>query len=116
MATKSTTDTEKTMTDPFKVMEVFQNSGFGDMFGLGTYWAETFGEISSEFAGFLADRIKEDVKTQHRMLHCKDIGELQHVQAEFIQTAIGQYQAETGKLIEMSTAAVSNAMKENKKS
>ena len=36
----------------------------------------------------------------------RHIRELQHIQAEFVQTAIDQYQAETGKLVEMSSNAL----------
>ena len=83
---------------------------------MNTAWAEAFSEMSSEFIRFLSDRISEDVKTQHQILHCKDIRELQHIQAEFVQKAIDQYQAETGKLIEMSTTLFSQAVKDDQKS
>ena len=79
-----------------------QSYGFQAMSGMGVAWAEAFSEMGSEVLSFVADRIKEDVKTQHRMMHCKDMGELQKIQAEFVQTAINQYTAETGKLVEMS--------------
>ena len=42
------------------------------------------------------------MKTQHEILHCDDPTKLQHIQAEFVQKAIEQYTAETGKLVEMS--------------
>ena len=76
--------------------------GFGNMSKLSTAWVEAFSDMGSEVISFVADRIREDVKTQHRILHCKDMTELQHIQAEFIQRAIDQYTAETGKLVEMS--------------
>ena len=97
-------------------MAALQKSGFGNMMGMGTAWAEAFSDMSAEFLGFLADRIKEDVKTQHKILHCKDMRELQHIQAEFVQTAINQYQAETGKLIAMSSTLFSDALKGSKES
>ena len=49
--------------------------------------------------------------TQNMILNCRDASELQRIQAEFIQKAIRQYQAETGKLMEISSAAFSNFMK-----
>ncbi|MFQ6548459.1 phasin family protein [Aestuariibius sp. 2305UL40-4] len=76
--------------------------GFGAMAGVGTTWVEVLSDMGSEVLSFVADRIKEDVKTQHEILHCKDVGELQRIQAEFIQTAMDQYATETGKLVEMS--------------
>lgn len=94
-----------------KALSDLQEAGLGNMMGLGTAWAKTFGDMSSEFASFVADRIKEDVKTQHEILHCKSVGDLQHIQSQFIQKAIDQYQAETGKLMEMSTKVFANATK-----
>ena len=79
-----------------------QSFGFKAMSGMGIAWAEAFSEMGSEVLSFVSDRIKEDVKTQHRMLHCTDVGELQKIQTEFVQTAIALYSAESGKLVEMS--------------
>jgi hypothetical protein len=47
------------------------------------------------------ERIKEDVKTQHEILNCKDAADLNKIQMRFVQTAIDDYTAESGKLIEM---------------
>ncbi|MEO0917343.1 MAG: phasin family protein [Pseudomonadota bacterium] len=117
MATKSTeTDTNPNQFEPFKAVAALQRAGFGNMMGMGKAWIEALSDMNAEFIGFLADRIKEDVKTQHQIMHCKDVGELQHIQSEFIQTAIEQYQAETGKLMEMSSTVFSDAMKGSKKS
>lgn len=82
-----------------------QEAGFANMMGMGTAWVEAIGEMSAEMVSFVADRIKEDVKTQHEILNCKNVAELQHVQAQFFQKAIDQYQAETGKLVEMTNKA-----------
>ena len=82
-----------------------QETGLGNMLGMSAAWMETLSDVGTEVMGFVADRIKEDVKTQHEILHCKNVSELQHIQAQFMQKTIEQYQAETGKLVEMSTAA-----------
>ncbi|MCG6884337.1 MAG: phasin family protein [Silicimonas sp.] len=76
--------------------------GFNTMTSFGTAWMETLGNMGSEMLSFVADRIKEDVKTQHRCLHCDDMAKLQEIQAEFFRKAIEQYTAESGKLVEMS--------------
>lgn len=89
-----------------------QAFGLNTMTGMGVAWAEALSDMGSEVLSFVADRIKEDVKTQHKMLHCKDLGELQHIQAEFVQNAIEQYQAETGKLVEMSRHMMRRADKD----
>lgn len=79
-----------------------QEFGFRQMSSMGIAWVEAFSELGSEVMSFVAERIKEDVKTQHQILHCKNVTELQHIQAEFVQKAIDQYTAETGKLVQMS--------------
>lgn len=68
---------------------------------MGTAWFERVSDLGSEVMSFVAERIKQDVETQHALLRCKSLSEVQHVQAEFLQKAFDQYQAETGKLIEM---------------
>lgn len=79
-----------------------QAYGFTATAGMGTAWVELLSDMGSEVLSFVADRVKEDVKTQHRMLHCKDMSELQQIQADFVHTAIEQYREETGRLVEMS--------------
>jgi len=96
------TTTPSSATQMANDVAALQSYGFKTMSGMGMAWAEAFSDMGSEVLSFVADRIKEDVKTQHRMLHCKDVSELQSIQAEFVQTAIDQYTAETGKLVKMS--------------
>ena len=87
------------LTDDISTLSAF---GFGNMAAFGTAWIEALGDMGGELVSFVAERIKEDIKTQHEILHCKDPGKLQEIQARFVQTAIDQYTAETGKLVEMS--------------
>ena len=91
--------------EPVNAMTQLQDAGFGNMIGMGTAWVEAFSDMSAEVVGFVADRIKEDVKTQHEILHCKDAAELRHIQAQFMQKAMDQYKAETGKLVAMGSKA-----------
>lgn len=86
-------------------------TGLSHMTGWGTAWMEAVSELGAEVASFVADRIKEDVKTQHAILHCKDMAEFQHIHAQFIQKAIAQYQDETGKLVELSKSAFPSGVK-----
>lgn len=92
-------------TEPMNAMKQFQEAGFGNMMGVSTVWMETLSSMSAEVVSFVAERIKEDIKTQHEILHCKNPKELQHIQAQFMQKAIDQYKAETGKLVEMGNEA-----------
>lgn len=97
--------TDETPGGPTRMLDdaaALQAYGFNAMTGMGIAWVEALGDMGSEVLSFVADRIREDVRTQHRMLHCKDMGEMQRIQAEFVRNAIEQYQAETGKLVEMS--------------
>ena len=90
-------------------LAALQAFGFNNMTSFGTAWIEALSDMGSEVLSFVADRIQEDVKTQHEILHCEDIAELQHIHAKFVQKAIDQYTAETGKLVEMSQSLFPNA-------
>lgn len=104
--------TTQTAHEPFNTFAHFQEAGLGNLMGMGTAWVEAVSEMGAEVAGFVAERIKEDVKTQHEILHCKNVADLQHIQAQFMQKAMDQYHSETGKLVEMSTKAFSPKDKE----
>jgi len=97
------TSYEKVMgMDQTSDLATLQSLGCNTMTSFGTAWVETLSEMGSEVLSFVADRIKEDVKTQHEILHCDDMTELQQIQARFVKNAIEQYTAETGKLVAMS--------------
>ncbi|MFQ1701616.1 phasin family protein [Loktanella agnita] len=67
---------------------------------MGSTWVEAISEMGSEVARFVAERISEDVKAQHALLHCKSLSEMHAVQAAFLERAYDQYTAETDKLLE----------------
>lgn len=112
MASKEETGTETSASEASDAMAARRQAGVEDVMGLGTAWAAMVSDLSAEMLGFLSDRIREDLKTQHRLFHCRDVHELREIQAEFLQKAIDQYQAETGKLIEMSSNAFSDIAKD----
>ena len=107
MTDKSSTQNKTTTAAdaPFNAITQLQEAGLGSIMGMGTAWVEAISDMSAEVASFVAERIKEDVKTQHEILHCKNAADLQHIQAQFIQKATDQYKVETGKLVEMGTKA-----------
>lgn len=113
MTTKQPID--DTVDDPaasaMKAMTDLQKAGLGPLTWMGTAMLENMSALGSEVTQFVADRIKEDVKTQHQILHCKDSGELRKIQTEFVQNAVEQYTAETGKLVEMGNQFMSAALK-----
>lgn len=95
--------------DPFGAFKSFSPAAW-----MGSAWFERVAEMGNEVTTFLAERIKEDVKTQEALLNCKSLREVQQVQAEFLQKAFDQYQAETGKLIKMTgTTAVGHPDKDH---
>lgn len=113
MAGKDDTRTDTTSADESSdAMAARRQAGVEDAMGFGAAWTAMVSDLSAEMLTFLSDRIREDLKTQHRLFHCRDAHELREIQAEFLQKAIDQYQAETGKLIEMSSTAFSAMAKD----
>ncbi len=101
--------------DTLNTIAHLQEAGLGNMMSMSTIWLETISSMGAEVASFVAERLKEDVKTQHQILHCKNVADLQNIQAEFIHKAMDQYQAETGKLIKMGTEAFATPSDEKAK-
>lgn len=88
--------------NPFAEMRL---PGFENMASFGTAWMDAMGDMSAEFASFVAARIQEDVNTQKAMMRCKSIEEFQSLQTEFMRKAMEQYKAETGRLAEIGMKA-----------
>ncbi len=82
-------------------MKQFEDAGFYPLGLMHTGWFDKVAEINSEVANFVADRIREDAKTQGELLKCKSAEELQKVQMKFLEKTYAQYTLETGKLIKM---------------
>lgn len=70
----------------------------------GTVFAEAMAEVGSDVLRFAVLRLQENVGTQHRLLTARHPGEVRHILAEFTQTAIDQYSAETGRIVARSVA------------
>lgn len=68
-----------------------QSLGLNVMADYGHAWTEAMGRVGNEIAAFAAERMKEDLKTQKRILGCTDMAALQSAQAEFFETAVRQY-------------------------
>jgi hypothetical protein len=93
---------ETSSTDPIQAaLENLQDSGLGSLTWMGTAWTEAMSNLGSEIISFVADRIQEDVKAQHEILHCKNLTELQQAQAAFLERAYVQYTVETGKILKL---------------
>lgn len=105
--------------DPISsMMQAFlkaQKASPGPLSWFGNAWLEAFGEVGSELSAFIAERISEDVKTQHEMLHCKSPVELQKLQSRFVQKAIDDYTAETGRFVELNQKFLDRLRQDRKK-
>jgi hypothetical protein len=77
-------------------------AAFGPWSQIGAAWAEAMAGLGGEAVRFLSERMQEDVALQQRLLHAGSVEEVRHVQAQFLQTAIDQYTAETGRMVELS--------------
>ncbi|MGD9863549.1 MAG: phasin family protein [Pseudodonghicola sp.] len=86
------------------LMGQYQKMGLNALTLMGGDWMERLSDMGAEMLDFYTNRVKEDVELQHKLLHCRDLKEMQQVQGEFLQRAIDRYTEETGKLIELGSA------------
>ena len=93
-----TTDHTPTMAD---AIAHWQAAGLGALNWFGPATIERMNDMGAEWMGFVAERVREDVALQHALLHAKSPAEVQSVQMAFLQKALDQYSAETGKMIEL---------------
>jgi hypothetical protein len=96
--------------DLLGAMAEMQRAGLGSLNCLGVARLEAMGDLRAEVALFIAERINEDLGTQHEILHCTNAAELQQVQSRFLQKAIDQYAAETGRIVELGNQLWANAV------
>ncbi|APX11206.1 phasin family protein [Tateyamaria omphalii] len=97
---KDTSDATGTM---INAMTNWQTAGLGALNWFSASTVERMGDMGAEWMTFVAERVREDVALQHALMHAKSPGEMQQVQMRFLQTAMDQYTAETGKMIELSS-------------
>ncbi len=83
--------------------------GIGNMAEMNAAFIESFGDMSAQMAKFFAQRIEEDVKVQHELLHCKSIQEVQHIQMQFFENAFKQYQENSAKMMDIGTHALQSS-------
>ncbi|APZ52037.1 phasin family protein [Salipiger abyssi] len=58
-------------------------------------------DYGDEMQSFYADRIREDVATQHQLLHCKSPVEMLQIQAGFFRKAVADYRMHAGRVSEL---------------
>ena len=89
------------------LMTQYQKMGMNAAAFMGGDWMERMSDMGAEMLQFYTQRVQEDVELYHKLLHSKNMAEMQDAQAEFLQRAIDRYTEETGKIIELSKAALS---------
>ncbi|MBY5932907.1 phasin family protein [Tateyamaria omphalii] len=102
---KDKSDATGTMID---AMANWQAAGLGALNWFNASTIERMGDMGAEWMTFVAERVREDVALQHGLLHAKSPAEVQQLQMRFLQKAMDQYSAETGKMIEMSSKLFEN--------
>jgi hypothetical protein len=60
-------------------------------------------EMQKEVAGFVAERIRQDLEAQQELLGCRTFDEVREVQSRFFRTTLDQYSTEATKLTQLST-------------
>lgn len=73
-------------------------AGMEPLASAGLAFVEGWIEASGEIAAFLARRIQSDFDLQREILQCRDPAELVRIQTAFVEKAIEDYRAESGKL------------------
>lgn len=102
MADTKTKPREKSTED---TMQSLHKEGIANLADMNTNLFETFGDISAHMAKFIAQRIEEDVKVQHDLLHCKSLTDVQNVQLSFFEKALRQYQESAVRMFDIGSHA-----------
>ena len=92
-------------------MAELQQAGMGRMTAMSAAWMDGIGTMNSELAQFIAARMQEDMRTQTEMMTAKSPTELQAIQLAFLQRAVEQYTAQTGKVVELTSDMLASAFK-----
>ncbi|MEY8840112.1 phasin family protein [Cribrihabitans sp. XS_ASV171] len=93
-----TPDAARAMAD---MMAQMQKMGTEAMTSMSGDWVERMSKVGTEVMSFAADRMKQDMEFQQKLLQCRDMQELQQLQTRFWQEAIEQYRGEMERLAEM---------------
>jgi len=67
-------------------------------------------EMQKEIAGFVSERIRQDLETQQELLKCRTLDEVREVQSRFFRTTLDQYSAEATKLMQLSTEVFTRSL------
>lgn len=94
----------------FAAIDGMRESSLKTFAMLGTNWMYSVTGFTAEVAQFLTERVQQDLKLQHLLLHCQDMDELRQIQSNFVRDALEQYTAETGKLVHLGQDMIAGAV------
>ncbi len=100
--TRKQTSRETTRHAITPLLVKWQATGLGPLNWLAPTVVERMTDMGSEWLSFVAARVQEDVALQHGLLHAKSPEEAQAVQAKFLQKAMEDYSAESGRMMDLS--------------
>ena len=66
--------------------------------------------MQKEIAGFVSERIRQELETQHELMSCRSLEEVGEVQSRFFRTRLDQYSAEATKLMQLSTEVFTRSL------
>jgi hypothetical protein len=86
-------------------LQRMQDAGLGPLGWLAPVYRGCVGGEDAAFAEFVARRIAEDPRMQHRLLRCRTAADLHALQAAFLDDAAAAYNARTGANVQIGKAA-----------
>lgn len=101
----------KDNTNPLADYGAMQAENFERLNLLGAAFVDNIGKMNNEFLRFMGERLKEDLKTQHALMQCRDVSKMSEIQSDFLKKAFEQYASETGKMVQMGLEIVENTLK-----
>lgn len=97
MTARSKTHTSKRADQP--LLTAWQTAGLGPLYWLAPHVVQQMSDLGAEWLSFVAARVQEDVALQHALLHAKSPAQAQAIQTAFLNKAMDQYRAETGRIV-----------------
>jgi Phasin protein len=80
-----------------------QQQAIGTMERAGASLLTGLTEMQKEIAGFVSERIRQDIEGQQELLRCRTLDEVREVQSRYFRTAMDQYSSEATKLMQLGT-------------
>ncbi|WP_138933492.1 phasin family protein [Roseovarius arcticus] len=76
-------------------------SPIGAIGPIGETMQKVWADLSSETLRFVASRMQQDLEAQKAIAACKDLADMQRVQADFFTQALEQYRSQVSRMMEI---------------